>query len=144
MAIWFSYLVHADTVLTAAYISFGRLSFLPATPLLILGLVVSAVGFGIFLWSSLTISRAGGFAGLVSTRLVTEGPYARSRHPQDLGWAMMLVGIAISGRSLVSLALVALFAWFASRLWRADEKGLHKRFGDAYDRYRAATPLLAR
>jgi protein-S-isoprenylcysteine O-methyltransferase Ste14 len=144
LGVWFAYLVHADTVVTAAYITTGRLSFLPHTAFLVLGLAVVVVGFIVFAWSSRVLVRDGAFQGLVSTRLVTGGPYARVRHPEDLGWGLMLLGVAIAGRSVIALALVGVFAVFVDRLWRADERALARRFGAAFDAWRAVTPRLPR
>jgi protein-S-isoprenylcysteine O-methyltransferase Ste14 len=141
MGMWFAYLVHADTVTTAAYLSFARVP-LPRVPLLVAGSAIIVLGFAIFAWAGRTLVRDGSFSGLTSTQLVTAGPFALVRHPQDLGWGLMLLGIAIAGRSPVSLALVAVFAVFVARVWRADERQLMLRFPDAFARYRATTPAV--
>jgi protein-S-isoprenylcysteine O-methyltransferase Ste14 len=142
LGVWFAYLVHADTVVTAAYITTGRLSFLPHDVFLVLGIAVVAVGFAVFAWASRVLVRDGAFQGLVSTRLVTSGPYSRVRHPEDLGWGLMLLGVAIAGRSVIALVLVGVFAVFVDRLWRADERALARRFGAAFESWRARTPRL--
>jgi protein-S-isoprenylcysteine O-methyltransferase Ste14 len=139
MGMWFAYLVHADTVTSAAYLDTGRVA-LPRVGMLVVGVAILAAGLVLFAWAARTLVRDGAFAGVTSTRLVTCGPYAYVRHPQDLGWGLMLLGIAIAGRSLISLVLVAVFAVFVSRVWRADDRQLQRRFGDAFERYRASTP----
>ena len=143
IGVWFAYLVHADTVLTAAYMDVGRVP-VPRVAALAAGAALIAVGAGLFAWATRTLVRRGGFTGLVSTRLVTDGPYVWMRHPQDVGWATMLLGIAIAGRSPVAVVLVAVFAGFVSRLWRADERQLEERFGEAFLQYRERTPAVAR
>jgi protein-S-isoprenylcysteine O-methyltransferase Ste14 len=142
MGMWFAYLVHADTVTSAAYIDTGRVP-LPRLPMLVVGLTIVAAGLVLFAWAARALVRDGSFAGATSTRLVTTGPYAHVRHPQDLGWGLMLLGVAVAGGSLIALALVAVFAIFVSRVWRADDRQLLRRFGDAYARYRASTPAVA-
>lgn len=139
LGVWFTYLVHADTVLTAAYLDVARVP-VPKVVGLVLGIAVIAAGVALFAWSSRVLVARGDFHGLVSHKLVTSGPYRWMRHPQDTGWALVLLGIAICGRSLLALALVALFAFFVGRLWRFDEKQLDQRFGDDWRRYRADTP----
>lgn len=140
VGVWITYLVHADTVLTAAYLDVLRVDLLPATPALVTGLVISMAGFGLFLGSTRILARDGRFEGLVTRSLVTSGPYRRMRHPQDTGWGITLLGIAIAGRSVVALALVMLFGIFLRRLWRSDDDQLAERFGEPYLAYRAMTP----
>jgi protein-S-isoprenylcysteine O-methyltransferase Ste14 len=142
IAVWFVYLIHADTVVTAAWITTGRVDAIPRTPAIVAGLLVGAAGFALFAWSTRTLVRQAGFQGLRATRLVTGGPYKRMRQPQNTGWGLMLLGVAIGGRSLVALALVALFCAFVAALERAEQRGLHASFGEPYDRWRATTPLL--
>jgi len=137
--VWFTYLVHADTVATAAFLDVGRVPA-PATPALVLGLAIAVVGFGLFVWSSRVLAGDGDFKGLASRRLVTRGPYALMRHPQDTGWAIMLLGVAVAGRSPIALALVALFVLFVDRLWRIDEQHLLRRFAEPWKQYAASTP----
>lgn len=137
-----AYVLHADSVLTSAYIDTGRLTGLPKTPMLVLGVLVMAAGAALFGWATRTLVAHGDFQGLVTRRLVTEGPYAWMRHPQDTGWGVVLLGVAIAGRSLVGLALMAVFALFVARLWRADERQLGERFGAAFRGYAAATPAV--
>ena len=47
--------------------------------------------------------------GMETDRLITTGPYAYSRNPQLLAWALVLLGAAIAGRSSAALALTAIY-----------------------------------
>lgn len=141
VASWLLYVFHADTVATAALI--GALAVdVPRTAALIGGAALAVCGFGVFVAATVALARHGDLAGPRTRRLVIVGPYRRSRHPQNLGWAVMLLGIAVAGRSIVALALVALFAAFVDRYARLEEEQLHRDFGDSYNAYRAGTPAV--
>jgi protein-S-isoprenylcysteine O-methyltransferase Ste14 len=142
IAVWFVYLIHADTVVTAAYVSTGKIDAIPKTPALIVGIVVGALGFGLFAWSTRTLVNRAGFEGLRATKLVTSGPYALMRQPQNTGWGIMLLAVAIAGRSLISLALVAVFCVFVAFLERVEDRALRTSFGLDYELWRETTPLL--
>lgn len=117
---WLLYVFHADTVTGAAWA--GALAVdVPRVAALAIGAALAASGLGVFIAATLALVRHGDFAGLRTRRLVTVGPYSLSRHPQNVGWGILLLGIAIAGRSLVALALVALFTVFVERTpaWRS-------------------------
>lgn len=143
IAAWLLYLFHADTVATAAFTDIARLP-VPAGPALALGVLVGVIGFGVFTAAVVALVRRGGFDGLTATRLVTDGVFRFSRHPQNLGWALILLGFAIGSRSLIALALVALFGMFAHRYAQLEERHLVQRFGDAYASYGRSTPAYLR
>lgn len=141
VASWLLYVFHADTVATAAWM--GAVSVeAPRAVALALGAVIAISGFGVFLAATRVLVRHGDFVGARTRRLVTVGVYRHSRHPQNLGWGIMLLGIAVAGRSIVALALVTLFAGFAERYGRLEEDQLRGSFGDSYVAYRARTPSV--
>ena len=141
LASWLLYVFHADTVASAAWM--GALDIaVPRPAALIAGAILAVSGFSVFLAATLVLARDGDFEGPRTRRLVTHGPYRRSRHPQNLGWGIMLLGIAVAGRSLVALALVGLFAVFVERYARLEEDQLQRDFGASYDAYRSRTPAL--
>ena len=142
IGVWFVYLVHADTVVTAAYIETGRIDAIPKSLAFVVGGVVIAAGFALFAWATRSLVNQGDFQGLQARRLVTGGPYGFMRQPQNAGWALMLLGVAIAGRSLVALALVAIFVVFVALRGRLEARGLAASFGDDYERWRERTPAL--
>lgn len=143
VASWLLYVLHADTVASVAWI--GALTIdLPRAAALASGGAIALAGFALFLAATLTLVRHGDFAGPRTQRLVTTGAYRVSRHPQNLGWGIMLLGIAIAGRSLIALVLVGMFAVFVERYARLEEHQLQKDFGAGFDEYRAGTPALLR
>jgi len=141
IGVWFVYLVHADTVFTSAYLDVGRIPVAKDLAFAIGGSVI-AIGFCLFAWATRSLARNGEFEGFRAHRLVVEGPYRYMRQPQNTGWALMLLGIALAGRSFVSLALVAVFAVFVVFLERAEQRVLHAAFGVAYDGWADRTPVL--
>jgi protein-S-isoprenylcysteine O-methyltransferase Ste14 len=142
IAIWFVYLIHADTVVSAAYVDTGKVTAIPHAVALIAGIAIGAGGFVLFAWSTRTLVNRAGFQGTRATKLVTSGPYRVMRQPQNTGWAFMLLGVAVAGRSTISLALVLVFCGFVMLLERIEDKGLEESFGLDYDLWRETTPLF--
>jgi protein-S-isoprenylcysteine O-methyltransferase Ste14 len=84
-------------------------------------------------------AHGGGGPGIDNppTRVVTEGPYALTRNPMYLGHLIFMLGLAVTLRSWVALAILVLRAiWFHRRVV-ADEARLVARFGAAYTDYQA-------
>lgn len=74
-----------------------------------------------------------------SSRLITGGIYRWSRNPQNVGWTLFLVGMALLRTSGLVLLLAVLF-WVSFRMYLPLEEQLLERiFGDAYRTYRSQT-----
>ncbi len=74
--------------------------------------------------------------------LVTDGPYAFVRNPLAATGIVqgIAVGLFLGSPLVVAYAFLGALAWhFLARPW--EEADLVRRFGDAYERYRAAVPL---
>ena len=82
--------------------------------------------------------------GMQTDRLFTTGPYAYSRNPQLIGWALVLLGAAIAGCSGAALALAAIYWTGCLFTIRAEEQALERVFGEEYRRYRATVPRYMR
>ena len=141
--VWLTYVMHADTVILAAFAGVGRVG-LPATPSLLFGGVVGLVGFVLFFSAASALARDADMVRGESRELVIGGVYARARHPQDVGWALLLLAVAIAGRSVAGVVLVLVFLGFVRRLWRVEESRLTTRFGERYETYRLAVPAVPR
>lgn len=76
-----------------------------------------------------------------TARLVVRGPYRRVRNPMISGVLAILVGEAVVLGSPAVLAWAGAFL-LANALWLplVEERGLQRRFGDDYARYRAHVP----
>lgn len=72
--------------------------------------------------------------------LATTGPYARLRHPQYLGFILIMTGFLLQWPTLVTLAmypvLVVMYVLLAAR----EDREAAARFGDAHARWRAEVP----
>ncbi len=82
-------------------------------------------------------AHGGGGPGIDNppTRIVTEGPYRLTRNPMYLGHIVFMLGLAVTFRSWVALAILVLRAiWFHRRVV-ADEARLTARFGAEYTDY---------
>ena len=81
--------------------------------------------------------RGGGGPGLEvpPDRIVDIGPYRYTRNPMYLGHLIFMLGLAITFRSWLALAILVFHVfWFDKRV-REDEVHLEARFGDAYRAY---------
>lgn len=97
------------------------------------GLALSAAGEQAFKRHDTPVSPA-----FPPTVLVTTGPFARTRHPMYLGFALALLGVALLLGSLVPLLLVAAFVVVADRLLIGpEERTMAGTFGETWIAYRA-------
>jgi protein-S-isoprenylcysteine O-methyltransferase Ste14 len=110
----------------------GVLAFDPwGVPLLVLGYAQYR------LVGNFRTAHGGGGPGIDNqpTRIVTEGPYRLTRNPMYLGHIIFMLGLAVTLRSVVALAILVLRAiWFHRRVL-ADEARLAARFGAEYTDY---------
>jgi protein-S-isoprenylcysteine O-methyltransferase Ste14 len=72
--------------------------------------------------------------------LVTSGPYAASRNPMYLGWALLQLGAGVVRGSWWVIAAVPAAAALVHRQVRSEERTLDNAFGDEFRRYRATVP----
>jgi protein-S-isoprenylcysteine O-methyltransferase Ste14 len=109
-----------------------------------LGVALFAAGGALRLWPVFVLGDR--FSGLVAIQpghtLVTDGIYARIRHPSYLGLLVNALGWALAFRSTVGLLLAALLVPPLLARMRSEENLLRTQFGAAYDAYRARTSRL--
>lgn len=77
-----------------------------------------------------------------SGRLATSGPYARVRHPQYVGFVLVLTGFLVQWPTLLTLAMYPVLIWMYVRLARAEERETRAAFGKEFDTYAARVPAF--
>lgn len=76
----------------------------------------------------------------VAHRLAVSGPYARVRHPQYIGFVLIMLGFLVQWPTLVALAMFPVLVYMYVRLARREERDARAEFGEAYGGYAAHTP----
>lgn len=84
--------------------------------------------------------RAAGHHSRASQGLITDGAFARVRHPLYAGSLMFTLSLVIATLSLVSLAIWAATFAFYDVIASYEERRLVEAFGPAYQAYRAKVP----
>ncbi|WP_071675615.1 methyltransferase family protein [Nioella nitratireducens] len=74
--------------------------------------------------------------------LATTGPYSRIRHPQYVGFVLIMAGFLVQWPTLLTLAMFPVLVWMYARLAHAEEADSRSRFGDDWDRYAADAPAF--
>lgn len=72
--------------------------------------------------------------------LATTGPYAYVRHPQYVGFILIMLGFLFQWPTLLTLGMFPVLVWMYVRLARQEEREVRAEYGDAYDRYAARVP----
>jgi methanethiol S-methyltransferase len=75
-------------------------------------------------------------------RLATTGVYARVRHPQYIGFALIMFGFLLQWPTLVTAAMFPILVFMYARLAIREEADMLAQFGDAYRRYTNAVPAF--
>jgi protein-S-isoprenylcysteine O-methyltransferase Ste14 len=73
-------------------------------------------------------------------RLASTGPYARVRHPQYVGFVLIMTGFLLQWPTLVTLAMYPILVFMYARLARREESDMATRFGGQWREYAAHTP----
>lgn len=82
------------------------------------------------------------FAALKAGELATTGPYERVRHPQYLGFILIMVGFLLQWPTLATLVMFPILVYVYRRLAIREEREVAERFGEVWERYAAQTPRL--
>lgn len=75
-------------------------------------------------------------------KLATNGPYAHVRHPQYVGFVLIMLGFLLQWPTLITLVMFPILATMYVRLARREEQEVLAEFGEEYRRYAAATPAF--
>jgi protein-S-isoprenylcysteine O-methyltransferase Ste14 len=72
--------------------------------------------------------------------LATTGPYAYVRHPQYVGFILIMFGFLLQWPTLLTLVMFPVLVWMYVHLAHQEERETQAEFGDAYTRYVAQAP----
>ena len=72
--------------------------------------------------------------------LATTGPYGYVRHPQYVGFILVMLGFLVQWPTLLTLAMFPILVIMYVRLAHQEEQEVRTEFGQVYDRYAARTP----
>jgi protein-S-isoprenylcysteine O-methyltransferase Ste14 len=73
-------------------------------------------------------------------KLATTGAYARVRHPQYVGFVLIMFGFLLQWPTLITLVMFPILAYMYARLARLEEREVTAEFGEEYVRYASETP----
>jgi protein-S-isoprenylcysteine O-methyltransferase Ste14 len=73
-------------------------------------------------------------------RLATTGPYSYVRHPQYVGFILVMLGFLVQWPTILTLAMFPVLTFMYVRLARHEEQDAIAAFGDQYKRYRSEIP----
>jgi len=74
--------------------------------------------------------------------LATTGPYAYVRHPQYVGFVLIMLGFLFQWPTLVTLIMFPVLVTMYVKLARREEREVLADFGDQYRNYMAVTPAF--
>ncbi|HXV23187.1 MAG TPA: isoprenylcysteine carboxylmethyltransferase family protein [Alphaproteobacteria bacterium] len=74
--------------------------------------------------------------------LATSGPYAYVRHPQYVGFILIMLGFLFQWPTLLTFAMFPVLVWMYVRLARSEEQEALAQFDDAYRQYADRVPAF--
>ena len=72
--------------------------------------------------------------------LATTGPYSYVRHPQYVGFILVMFGFLLQWPTILTLAMFPVLTVMYVKLAHTEEQDARAEFGDAYDRYASEVP----
>jgi protein-S-isoprenylcysteine O-methyltransferase Ste14 len=74
--------------------------------------------------------------------LATTGPYAHVRHPQYVGFVLVMLGFLVQWPTLLTLAMFPVLVWMYVHLARQEEREVRAQFGEVYADYARRVPAF--
>ncbi len=109
----------------------------------LLGAVLVVLGVGLTLWTVAVFRahRTSVVPHQTPQRIITTGPFARSRNPIYLADVLMLTGAVLWWGAWPSVVLIPVFAWSLTRRFIAPEEARMKQsFGPDFAAFAQKTP----
>ena len=75
-------------------------------------------------------------------RLATTGAYARVRHPQYIGFVLIMTGFLLQWPTLVTVVMYPILVVMYALLGKREEAEMTAQFGDEYRRYKDTVPAF--
>ena len=72
--------------------------------------------------------------------LATTGAYSRVRHPQYVGFILIMFGFLLQWPTILTLAMFPVLCYMYVRLAMTEEKSAEEKFGELWRSYAARTP----
>jgi methanethiol S-methyltransferase len=82
------------------------------------------------------------YAAQRAHRVADSGPYARIRHPQYVGFVLIMFGFLLQWPTLITVLMFPVLLVVYARLARREEQDALAAFGEAYRAYMASTPAF--
>jgi methanethiol S-methyltransferase len=82
------------------------------------------------------------YAAQARHELATDGPYTYVRHPQYVGFVLIMFGFFLQWPTILTLVMFPVLVWMYVRLARSEEREVMAEFGDVYRRYAERTPAF--
>jgi len=73
-------------------------------------------------------------------KLATTGWYARMRHPQYMGFVIIMFGFLLQWPTLITLVMFPILTLMYTRLSKLEEKEMERTFGQTYRNWASKTP----
>lgn len=74
--------------------------------------------------------------------LATAGPYARIRHPQYIGFVLIMLGFLLQWPTILTVVMFPILVFMYVKLARTEEREARSQFGAEYDTYAARVPAF--
>ena len=72
--------------------------------------------------------------------IAKSGPYSYVRHPQYVGFVLVMFGFLLQWPTLLTLAMFPILVWMYVQLAKSEERDAIAQFGEAYRQYAARVP----
>jgi len=119
------------------YTVFGFTGDPHTNPLHILSNVLIVGGFILLAASWRVLYRA-----QTSQALAVTGPYAYVRHPQYIGFILIMLGFLFQWPAITTLIMFPILVWIYARLARREEQDTLRAFATPYEEYMAFVPAF--
>ena len=74
--------------------------------------------------------------------LATSGPYERIRHPQYVGFVIIMFGFLLQWPTILTLVMFPILVWMYIHLARGEERCAQKEYGEIWNTYANHTPAF--